>query len=116
MYNRRLKKLYSYKFKYRRYALLHIVDIPDFLLAAEDKRFLDIFGEEESNSFSEKSKQLLKLIQETVTERQYLYLLDYYGNRLTMDEISRKYHRNKTTIYRTILRALDRIQIMTGGI
>lgn len=53
-------------------------------------------------------KELLAAIKTVTTPKQYEYMMLYYGDKYTMPEIAEKFGVNKSTVYRTIKRGVER--------
>ncbi|MGN0594312.1 MAG: sigma-70 family RNA polymerase sigma factor [Hominimerdicola sp.] len=69
----------------------------------------DIFSAESSKKSSSKTVIIRKLLFENLTEKQKSYIILYYRDNLSMEEIAKRFGVAKSTVSRTISRGRNRI-------
>ncbi len=74
------------------------------------KVFSELMAEDNSENISRLKKNLITALKHDITPLQRTYIIEYYGQCLTMQEIAERHGVNKSTVSRTIARGRRRLQ------
>lgn len=83
--------------------------------SAQDQYAFDLWNHRGSNNdptYKHLMNAFRVAIRNELTEQQRTYLMAYYYERLTMEEIARQFSVNKATVSRTIKRAEQRLELV----
>ena len=73
------------------------------------KVYVDLMADDNSDQMNRLKRNLAHALRNDITERQREYMLMYYGQNMTMEEIAQHCHVNKSTVSRTLKRGRARL-------